>query len=452
MKKLFEKINPRLFKLLASDENASFNSSVLLELYQFIDELSDTNENEKEKVIRKIENIYENIWNLENNRDCRSKAMEFYSKLKADGWIFEEAQKDYSTAVYFNSNAAKIIDVLIDIEQGKKSEYTGVVLAISNGLENIEHDKAYSSIINIIEMINKLANDLKGLRASIYTYYNELIRNKNKDSLNALVDELINKYKRQFFDHAYLTLKKNESYIQKKHYVLRQLEGIMENEEYMKNLANQKLDQMDETYSDFDNCYYSILDMLRDAHRTFDSISKIISDIDEKNTQYLSRLLSKIEFLVNRSDSYKGVLNKIIDSYANNDVDYLNNKFNLVNLRNLNGDSLAKPRANTYKLEVQNILSTYEISNEDLKKEIEDLDVNREYTVENVNKFILQLLDDKNEVLISNCLIDTNVKLIQIILAFIFSLSPQVDYDIKIMPNKIEKMNVVFKDMMLIRR
>ena len=220
----------------------------------------------------------------------------------------------------------------------------------------------------------------------------------------------------------------------------------------MRNLANQKMDQMDEKYSNFENCYYSILDMLRDAHRTFDSITKIISDIDEKNTQYLSRLLSKIEFLVNRSDSYKGVLNKIIDSYANNDVDYLNNKFNLVNLRNLNGDSLAKPRANTYKLEVQNILSTYEISNEDLKKEIEDLDVNREYTVENVNKFILQLLDDKNEVLISNCLIDTNVKLIQIILAFIFSLSPQVDYDVKIMPNKVEKMNVVFKDMMLIRR
>ena len=220
----------------------------------------------------------------------------------------------------------------------------------------------------------------------------------------------------------------------------------------MRNLANQKMDQMDEKYSNFENCYYSILDMLRDAHRTFDSITKIISDIDEKNTQYLSRLLSKIEFLVNRSDSYKGVLNKIIDSYANNDADYFNNKFNLVNLRNLNGDSLAKPRANTYKLEVQNILSTYEISNEDLKKEIEDLEVNREYTVENVNKFILQLLDDKNEVLISNCLIDTNVKLIQIILAFIFSLSPQVDYDVKIMPNKVEKMNVVFKDMMLIRR
>lgn len=452
MKKLFEKINPRLFKLLASDESASLNSSVILELYQFIDELSNTNENKKEKVIQKIENIYENIWDIENNKDYRSKAMEFYSKLKNDGWIFEEPQKDYSTAVYFNSNASKIIDVLIDIEQGKKSEYTGVVLAISNGLENIEHDKAYSSIVNIIEMINKLANDLKGLRASIYTYYNELIRNRDKDSLNALVDELINKYKRQFFDHAYLNLKKNESYIQKKHYVLHQLEGIMGNEEYMIYLARQKLDQMDETYSDLDNCYYSILDMLRDAYRTFDSISKIISDIDEKNTQYLSRLLSKIEFLVNRSDSYKGVLNKIIDSYANSDVDYFNNKFNLVNLRNLNEDSLAKPRANTYKLEVQNILSTYEMNNEELKKEIEDLDVNREYTVENVNKFIMNLLDGKNEVLISNCLINTNVKLIQTILAFIFSLSPQVDYDIKIMPNKIEKMSVVFKDMLLMRR
>lgn len=226
----------------------------------------------------------------------------------------------------------------------------------------------------------------------------------------------------------------------------------MGNEEYMIYLARQKLDQMDETYSDLDNCYYSILDMLRDAYRTFDSISKIISDIDEKNTQYLSRLLSKIEFLVNRSDSYKGVLNKIIDSYANSDVDYFNNKFNLVNLRNLNEDSLAKPRANTYKLEVQNILSTYEMNNEELKKEIEDLDVNREYTVENVNKFIMNLLDGKNEVLISNCLINTNVKLIQTILAFIFSLSPQVDYDIKIMPNKIEKMSVVFKDMLLMRR
>lgn len=450
---LFSAVNPRLFSIL-NCPNQSIYANIIIELYTYIDELTDKNENTKENVKDKIYQILSSKalynWDDDFASDTKARTNSIYNRLKNDGWIFEEQQENFEYQVNFYDAPRRIIESLISIQNNESIPYSGIVTSIRNKLDNLDPNKDLLEIMEMIHSdIEKMSTELKRLRSNIYTYYEGIIKTREND-FETLKEELTSKYQKNFFEKGYYNLKVNETYVRYRKSILRDLKGIRDDEAYLNKMTESKIDSNDKRYNSYDKANTYVINLMEESIDLFDGIKNTILQIDKKNNAYLNVLLSKINFQINRSDSLEGIINRVLEQIVKRDDVEITSY--LTQCVPLTSESLSQPRKEAYKIQYSQIIEELEIPKE-LKEEFErNMLISKEYSYESILNLANQLVENKNSIKVSELEINDYRDLMKIILMLTYSTSNDSKYCFSILEDKIIRIGVRFNDMEIRRR
>lgn len=128
------------------------------------------------------------------------------------------------------------------------------------------------------------------------------------------------------------------------------------------------------------------------------NIENVISFIDRSNSKYLANTKNILNFILNDARDVEGEINnslKLIKQIENSkDNDTIFTFENLSFISPVDGESLYRPR-NYKNVKVQSAFVEERLSEQEIQNIRETIIINDEYSRKNINKFIMELLNDQ---------------------------------------------------------
>ena len=211
--------------------------------------------------------------------------------------------------------------------------------------------------------------------------------------------------------------------------ILKEVATIRDNEAVMDYLANNamQLKRLD----NYDAGFNYIEDRLRFIYDGFSTLENLILDIDRKNEKYITAAASKILFLTNSSDDVEGIFNRLFKIVLETkDFDY-NQIFNLVQMRNLDTDSLYTPRRARIETIAESIVFDDDLITDEFRQsKLHAVFKNNIYSKKEINQFVNNILGDFNSIEAKNVNLEYQEDIIRLILVFLYSKLIGMVYDL----------------------
>ena len=434
MQKLFAQIDDKLFSVLAAP-NRELYFECLLCIYKQVEYLDTMGENKKDKIIEYIKKLLDdrvNVEILEDDADNlinnREKATYLVNHLKNCGWYFEEDLGYNNYSINFHDHSIKILNVLKEINDNVRLEYSGYISSIYSMVKDIENIQDASLIEQIHRQTEDLMTKLKSLRSNIYNYYKDVIKDTDIKSAKQILEDFVEKYKKYFFDTAFYNLKTKDAPTRYKDEIIKTITKILRNDELLKNLANKRIN---ETFRTHDEAYQDIADKLLFVHESFESVPRLVQSIDDKNAKYINAVISKAMFFMNRSDDFEGVFNRLVE-FVNEDQLDSRELFDIFDTKKIDNSSLFKPRERQRIDMSESPISDIIFDSELEKQKINEILKNKEFSFTAINKHAMQLLIGREQINVSEIKINDYMAYLKILLIYIYSKTSGVDYDIKL--------------------
>ncbi len=420
MTSLYDICGEKFFTPLAS-KNRKIYIDTILYLKQVINELFETEENDKSKIVDILANhldekvsikLYNDDSNdeIETEMDNKFKAQLLISKLEEYDWLIEEALGNGKKTLDFNSHAYSFIALIEELINNSRPQYTSYIRIIKNEIYKFDYSTV-DSIQIVDDNLSKEVEALRGLRSDIRRYYRNITKNKDKKSLEALLEEFTGEYKEYFFDSAYLNLKIRDNIDASIPEIEEQLDVIFSDFLNMEKLVGAQMKE--KGYEDYDVASNYIEQMKRRILSNVKSIPSIIEMIDSKNEKYVTRTVSVIIHLINRGEDIEGILHRLIDYVKKND-DIDESFISLFEMKHYTFDALSKPRKYNPKPKPTIMALDYEMDEEVKNKTLEILQEDKKYNIRAVNDFVLKFLGGYESRKISELDIESKYELIDI--------------------------------------
>jgi hypothetical protein len=418
--------------------------------------VNSTQENTKKIILDSIVYIIENNNNpdiLEDDavtlKDSRAKAVHMYNRIRDAGWIYEEEIKNNDILVCFDKKAMKVLDILKDIVSGSRLEYTGYLNTIYYHAEALKNFKNIESIEQMDKGTKDFISNLKGLKADIFAYYKELLKGvKSSEVANTILNEL-KKYKTNFFDTSFINLKTYDNLHKFKNSILKIIEYIEDTPSFTNELTTKRINDEFKTTDEARKYIFDTLDYIKIS---LNSVSKLITSIDDKNNNYLQAAINKLMFYIDSSDDFNGIYNQLIRFAINSATDFTKDyKFNLYVTKMLNNSSLYTARdINRTKGNIEPIRESH-VDKVLVDKKLKDILLNAEFSYNNITKYALKLLEGRSEIYASEMPFNNTRDFAKTILILLYSATPECKYIILKTSNKIFIKGITFCDFILKR-
>lgn len=237
--------------------------------------------------------------------DPRKKANEMLRLLENFGWLEVETDKSYVQRVNFYDYAVNIIKGLLEISNGKRIEYQGYIYVIYS-LVKTRSDHPAVVLQQIIENTDMLITGLKNLNSNIKHYIDELTRHK---TVAEIMDALFNDYITNIVDKAYHRLLTSDNVSKFRPEIIDGLEKYAGDPGYIRK-ATEELQVLKEvSTSKAEELVYQYLHETMEAFRSMDDI---LTEIDQKNTQYQRAAINRARFLLTGSEDIRGQIKEIL--------------------------------------------------------------------------------------------------------------------------------------------
>ncbi len=454
MASIYDITGDKFFTPLASKNRKIYLDTILF-LHKTINELFESNDNDKSRIINLLTehlnnmvsiNLYNDETNLEleEELDNYSKAMLLVNKLEDYGWLSEEAIGNGTRILDFNDYSYDFIELINKISENNKTRYTSYVKTIKNAINNFDYSKTDDLKI-IDEALSNFIVALRGLRSSIQRYYKNITKNKDILTLELLLDEFTGEYKEYFFDSSYLDLKIRDNVDSELPKIEEQLIKIFSDYLNMEKLYDAKMKEKDfQTYdlalSEIDKIQKRIINNIK-------TIPSIIEMIDSKNEKYVTRTISVIIHLISRGKDIEGILHRLIDYVKDEDIE--DNLIPLFDMTHYSFKFLYKPRAKNEKIIPKMMDVSADISNDVKFMKLKLLQEETKYNIHAINDFVANFLKDKEQRRISELELSSKYEFIMMISIMIYSKMPKALYDIDLLNDKINKNNITFNDFII---
>lgn len=452
MAKLFSIIDNKFFSVLSAP-NRELYLDCILEMYQRVDELEVMQENMKDKIIGEIEYLIESRGSVEifeddagELPDVRSKARYVVNHIKDCGWTYEEDLGHNVILINFYAHASRMVRLLKEIAASTQLEYTGYIKSIYLLTKDLVTSKEIAQIEQMHKQTDELIANLKSLKSTIFTYYNNIIKKALFENAHQIFDELL-RYKGDFFDKAYLNLKTYDNLSKYKDAILKTIREIRTDEALMSELTAARID---ETYSTCEEAERFVTDRLDYVVDGFNAVDRLIHTIDDKNRKYIQAAISKAMFFINRSDDFEGMFNRLVELINEGEIEYGRDyKFNLFSSKNLDRNSLWTAREISRSRAELDKIAVGEIDAGFADEKINEIMRSTEFSYDEIGKYAKKLLDGRVKIRASEMPSGSSQEFVKIVLLYLYSMSHGCTYRVVSTGEKVTVNGVTFYDFIL---
>lgn len=452
MAKIFSIIDEKFFSVLSTPSRELYLDCIL-EMYQRVDELEAMQENTKDKIIDEIEYLIESRGSIEIDEDdarelsdVRSKARYVVNHIKDCGWTYEEDLGHNVILINFYAHASRVVRLLREIAASTQLEYTGYIKSIYLLTKDLVVSKEIAQIEQIHKQTDELISNLKSLKSTIFTYYNNIIKKALFENAHQIFDELL-RYKGDFFDKAYLNLKTYDNLSKYKDTILKTITEIKTSQALMSELTAARID---DTYTTSEEAERFVADRLDYVADNFNAVDRLIHTIDDKNRKYIQAAISKAMFFINRSDDFEGMFNRLVELINDGKIQYGRDyTFNLFSSKNLDKNSLWTARKVTRSRTELDKIVVGKIDEEVADEKIKEIMKSTEFSYDEIGKYAKKILGEKVRIRASEIPNSSSQDFVKIVLLYLYSRSYDCKYRVVSTDTKVTVKGVTFYDFIL---
>ncbi len=372
--------------------------------------------------------------------DAREKANGVIAMLKRCGWIEYEQEVNHQINVVLCEYAIPVIESMNRVIRDEEAEYQGIISQIHASLQNEElYTKPYELIIKgVLENTERLLSELKKLNASIKRHMD---RQTNDMGADEILDHFFD-YHQNIGSKAYLRMKTSENISYFRTAIIERIERMMESPEIMERAVAGYM-EVEET-EDSDQAYDQVIGILIDIKSSFYRLDDIIEEIDRKHARYMRSAVMRARFLLATGNNLEGKLSKILDMY----VRELNDEIqpDLETLFSLYPQSYVSPES-LQTIPVTKKLGTVSKFSDDAGMSEEERQLYKEalrmknrsrFSRKNINEYVVNLLDGRDELPVTEVPVASRRDLIHIIYISIYAGNRSNNYTIKRSGRQVE--------------
>ena len=400
---LFDIIPENLFSILASKNKRIYIDALFVIRECFKQEMAIPKEEVATLLISKLEDEIINIEVEEGDTDepeeklgnnISAKAHYILRRLKETGWIEEEIQeKNFREDIILPFHTIDIVNLLHSLTTKRNTEYNAYAYAtysvLKVAVEGEEQKQLYNAVITAYENSNKLVNSLKSLYQNLGRYYRKII---GLEEVNEILEEHFDNYK-QYIDSIYHPLKTDDPVDMYKVPISKMIDKIIGRNDLFEELMEQTMKTGN--YENEEDAKNDILTKLYEIQEIYQNINKKITEVDNKNREYVKATNRRIGYLLTNSKETKGKIINILKNAKNQKVlEKMKENTSLLKQSYIDKDSiyLRSNKSDKKQGKPQPVEEVKIESEEELKKFIEK--VGNSYTSQKVNDYMKNLMKD----------------------------------------------------------
>jgi len=453
MKLFFDIVEDRFFYPL-TNKNRRLYEEVIFKLFSWVEELDESDENDRVIITTRLESYLDNrllseVYDEDGNLitgDNWQKAQYMIRYLIDCRWIFEEPMGDKRFSLNFYDHSYQVIAMMKNVRSESPKTYDNELRNILNTLE-VGQQSNYDDFKYIHDSVLSLSNMLKSLRSNINQYYINAISNKSNEELKDIISNF-NEYKIEFFDKSYFKFKTDTDANNTIVYVISELEKAYSfNFEQLipsyRELVN-KVKTDEEIIIELEENYSLMMRNLR-------GLSTVIKNIEDKNNKYISSLLNKIYYLINRGTDIRGILNETISQTISDEIkDYsfinINEQFRYTL------DNMYYPKQRREVIKTVFMREHIELSEKEQQELYDEITSSFKYSIENINDYVMNLLNEQDEIPATVIEFEDEHDYVKLLLVAIYGFINETDYTVTLTGQKGYIDNIEFDNYIIKRK
>lgn len=370
-------------------------------------------------------------------KSSRDKANWMLRRLEYYGWIEVETDKSYVQRANFRDYAVKIIKTLLEIEEGKQIEYQGYIYTIYS-LVRSSTDSPGIVLLSILDNTDMLITGLKNLNSGIKRYIDELTKYKTSAQI---MDVLFNDYIENIVDKAYHRLLTSDNVSKFRPEIVERLESKSRSRSYIEKASAEIAGIREIGIEQAEELVYQYIHEIIDA---FQNMDEILSQINQKNTQYQKAAINRAKFFLIGGEDIRGQLKEIL-SEVNEKINeenmelggiyriaFLDELIRIYSCSVLDERSLFVPiegKKEFKPVELMNDQPDTELRQAKLKKMMEKME--RVLNPQKINAYVLECMKDRAEILASQLPLETAEDFVHMIYVRLYGQRKNMKYVIE---------------------
>ena len=466
MKNIFSIIPEEFFKPLNGQYKKVYADCISLIFYTFKSEISyGVN---REIVVRTLTDYFENEtadlffedeWKIA--RDAREKANGVIRMLKQCGWLDYEQDVNHQVDVVLMEYAIPIIESFNHVIRDEETEYQGIISQIHASLQNKElYHRPYELIIKgVYENTERLVSELKKLNVSIKRY-------TDKQTSGMTAEEILAcffKYHQEIGSKAYLRMKTSDNISYFRSIIIEKIDEMIADQKLM-DLAVFGIMEVEQIESK-EEAYDKFLGILRVVKSAFYRLDDIIEEIDKKHSAFIRNAVLRARFLLSTGSSQEekllSILNNISARMNQNPGEHIHSEgfADMEGMIHLYPQQFISSESFRTVPNIKEISQIDELEGSVISEQEKELykevlkDKNRHrFSRKNINRYVLQVLEGKEQVKASTLPIESKRDVIRLIYINLYSSNIANNYIIERSNERVSINGYQFWDFQIVRK
>lgn len=220
----------------------------------------------------------------------RDRANQLLRKFLDSGWLIQEQGYDYTFRLTLPDYALSLLEAFEKIRTGYRMEFRGRVLSIHQILTG-EEGFSYVALQQAAEYTAELVDGLKRLSHSIKAYTERLLE---KSDPREIMRHIFDEYHAQVLGEQYFRLKTSEHVSKYRSGLLAQVKEWQANRPEIVNQAARMVQERQAP--DRLTAENTIYDWLEYIEESFSRMDELLEEIDRRNVQYARSAVEKLRF------------------------------------------------------------------------------------------------------------------------------------------------------------
>jgi len=365
-------------------------------------------------------------------QSVRDRASQLLRKFIDTQWVLQEQHYDYTFKISLPDYALFLLETMDKIRTGYRMEFRGRVLSVYQNLTG-EEGMTYVALQQAQESTAELIRGLTSLNHSIKKYTEKLLEFEDP---HQIISQIFDQYQTQILGEQYYRLKTSEHISKYRTGILSRVKEWEANRAEIVNQAARMVEEKQaETRLEGENKIYEWLEFIEDS---FNSMDDVLEEIDRRNSQYARSAVEKLRFQLQQGRGVEQQLVTLLRFLARQSREkgeYEETPSEVARIirlfRQRSVDELSvKLPSRSQKTHSPQPVQMVEINRETREKKLKRFRkrVKEEITVDEINRYAGDLLQNKVELPLSEIPLKTREHWIKLIYLLLYSRSRRAAY------------------------